>query len=86
MEGLDKLFFKMSASNAVRINHRVYCSAITKSFLIRKYSLIGKRQRFVCELAPNEPHTVDVFDKHKSVMYKLRVTPIPANHCPGSVM
>ena len=86
MEGLDKLFFKLSASNAVRINHRIYCSAISKAFLIRKFSLTGKRQRFVCELDPNEAHTVDVFDKKKSVMYKLKVTPVPANHCPGSFM
>jgi hypothetical protein len=86
MEGLDKLFYKLSASNAVRINHRIYCSAISKAFLIRKFSLVDKKQRFVCEMVPNEPHTIDVFDKKKSAMYKLRVTPIPANHCPGSVM
>jgi hypothetical protein len=48
--------------------------------------LSGKKFRFVCELQANEGHVVDVFDKRKAVMYKLRVTTIPANHCPGSVM
>lgn len=40
MEGLDNLLVKLNSSNSVRINHRIYCSAITKAFLIQKFKLV----------------------------------------------
>ncbi len=46
----------------------------------------GKKERFVCDLPHNEPRIVNAFDKKQDRMYRLRVTLIPANHCPGSVM
>lgn len=84
MVGLDKLLPLMKRKNLVRVNHRIYCSAITKAFVLRKFG--AHFDRFVKDLVENEPQMVSVFDKRESAMYKLRVTSIPAHHCPGSVM
>lgn len=86
MEGIEQLFNELMRSNSVKVNHRIFCSSITKSFLVKKFHLIPKKQRFICDLPHNEPRTIVVFDQAKSSMYKIRVTLIPANHCPGSVM
>lgn len=84
MVGLDALSRDLRRRNAVRVNHRIYCSMISKAFVVRKYP--GLQERFVKDLFPDEPVVIDVFDKKDKSMYKLRVTAIPANHCPGSVM
>ena len=64
---------------------RFICLVISKAFIVRKYSNLD--ERWVRDLFPNEPVTIHVFDRQKGgSMYQLRVTAIPANHCPGSVM
>ena len=84
MVGLDPgLVTTLSRKNTVRVNHRIYCSAISKTFLVKKF---GLDERFVKVLPSNQPVVIDVFDKSKAAMFKLKVTAIPANHCPGSVM
>ena len=84
MLGLDLLIPTLRRRNAVKVNHRIYCSSISKTFLVKKFR--GIDERHVKELAPNEPLVLNIFDKTKKDMYKLKVTTIPADHCPGSVM
>lgn len=84
MIGLEALSYQLKRKNIVRVNHRIYCSMISKTFIVKKFP--GLDERFVKDMFPNEPIVIDVFDKAKSAMYKLRVTGIPANHCPGSMM
>ena len=84
MDGLDQLVTKLRAKNSVKVNHRVYCSRISKAFIVRKFPLLD--EKFVKVLEPDEPDTFNVYDKPGDVMYKLRATGIPARHCPGSVM
>jgi hypothetical protein len=40
MEGLDALFTALMSRNAVKVNHRIFCSPITKGFLMKKYRLV----------------------------------------------
>lgn len=84
MEGLDKLVPLLRRKNSVKVNNRIYCSMISKAFLVRKYPNLD--ERYVKDLFPNQGVEVNVFDKKLGSMYKLRVTGVPANHCPGSVM
>ena len=84
MLGLDLLIPTLRRRNAVKVNHKIYCSSISKTFLVKKFR--GIDERHIKELAPNEPLVLNIFDKTKKDMYKLKVTTIPADHCPGSVM
>ena len=85
MLGLDALTRDhLQRRNAVRINHRLYCSSLSKAFVVRKHPHLD--ERFVRDLFPNEPTEVQVYDKKTKDFWMLRVTAIPANHCPGSVM
>ena len=84
MLGLDLLIPTLRRRNAVKVNHRIYCSSISKTFLVKKFKAIDERH--IKELAQNEPLVLNIFDKAKKDMYKLKVTAIPADHCPGSVM
>ncbi len=84
MKGLEELVPLLRRKNSVRVNNRIYCSIVSKAFLVRRHPNLD--ERFVRDLFPNEAVVVDVFDKRKAVMYKLRITGIPANHCPGSIM
>ena len=45
-----------------------------------------KIDRFIKVLIPNEPFDARIFDKINKEFYKVRITAMPANHCPGSVM
>lgn len=51
----------------------IYCSAITARLLTQE---MGLRVSSVCPLTPHQPVIID----------GVTVTPIPANHCPGSFM
>ena len=84
MRGLDRLCNLLRRKNSVRVNHRIYCSEISKHFIVRKYASL--MEKFVTVLADNAPRDIQVFDKVKESFYTLRVTGIPANHCPGSIM
>ena len=85
MVGLERLVTKLRSMNKVKVNHRIYCSMISKAFIVRRYPYLD--ERWVRDLFPNEPLTIHVFDRQKGgSMYQLRVIAIPANHCPGSVM
>lgn len=84
MIGLENLVDELIHRNHVKVNHRINCSKISKAFLVNKYKRLD--ERFVRDLAPNEPVTLSIFDKAKKSMYNVRVTAIPANHCPGSIM
>ena len=84
MLGLDLLIPSLRRRNAVKVNHRIYCSSISKTFLVKKFR--GLDERHIKELSPNEPLVLNIFDKTKKDMYKLKVTAVPADHCPGSVM
>ena len=84
MIGLDQLVPILKRRNSVKVNHRIYCSSISKTFLVKKFRELD--ERYVTILQPNEPVAINIFDRAKKDMYKLNVTTIPANHCPGSVM
>ncbi len=84
MRGLEDVVPVLRRKNSVRVNRRIYCSMTSKAFLVRRHPTLD--ERFVKDLFPNEPVVVNVFDKSSESLYKLRVTGIPANHCPGSVM
>jgi DNA cross-link repair 1C protein len=86
MVGLDNLIMKLQKPNRVKVNHRIYCSMISKAFIVRKYPYL--QEKWVKDLFPNQPVNIHVFDRtgDGGTMYQLRVTAIPANHCPGSVM
>ena len=81
--GLEKLsMFLRKKSFGTRINNKLYCSAISKAFVMEKFPLIPDRS--IVSLAPHEPKTVHVYDSVN--IYSLRVVGIPSNHCPGSLM
>ena len=84
MQGLEQLTNLLRRKNSVRTNHRIYCSEISKAFIIMKYPNLDNR--YVHALNPDEPCVMKVFDKAQSSMYNLRVTAVSAQHCPGSVM
>ena len=88
MVGLDseKFHQKLASKNHVKVNNKIYCSAISKTFILKKFASRGLDPKWICVLPHNSPMTVNVFNKAKAAMFKLRVTAIPANHCPGSVM
>jgi len=88
MVGLDSENFhqKLASKNHVKVNNKIYCSAISKTFILKKFAARGLDSKWICVLPHNSPRTVNVFNKAKAAMFKLRVTAIPANHCPGSVM
>ncbi len=84
MHGLEYLVQLLRRKNAVKVNHRIYCSAVSKAFLVRKHPNLD--ERYVKDLFPNQPAEVRVFDKAEGCFTHVRVTAIPAQHCPGSVM
>lgn len=85
MVGLDRLVPILRRKNSVRVNHRIYCSKISKAFILNKYPMLDERH--VRDISEKEGAIdVTIFDKSKGDMYKLKVTPIDARHCPGSVM
>ena len=84
MIGLDQFLPTLKRRNAVKVNHRIYCSSISKTFLVKKFKDIN--ERWITALSHNEPVVLNIFDRGKNDMYKLKVTSIPAQHCPGSVM
>ena len=84
MIGLDQLVPILKRRNSVKVNHRIYCSSISKTFLVKKFKEL--EERYITILQPNEPVVINIYDRAKKDMYKLKVTTIPANHCPGSVM
>ncbi|XP_040576764.1 protein artemis [Lepeophtheirus salmonis] len=84
MVGLDKLAPLLCRRNSVRVNHRIYCSMISKVFILRRFPFL--HEKMIKDIFPNEPIIIDVFDKDSESFYKLSVTTIPADHCPGSVM
>lgn len=84
MHGFPELVeFIRKKSRGSRLNHKLYCSAISKAFVLNKYKGLLP-DRAVVELIPNEPKTVHVYDSKE--IYSVRITAIGANHCPGSVM
>ena len=73
------------------MNHKIFCSPISKAFLINKFTPQFKDiKRFISDEIPiaegAPPVVVRVFDKKKSEFYKVNVTCVKAEHCPGSVM
>jgi hypothetical protein len=85
MRGLEELCGFLRRKNAFRVTRRIYCSMISKTFLVNRFGGMLE-ERYVRDLFPNEPVEINVFDEASRAMYKVRVTAIPANHCPGSVM
>merc|ERR1719232_1680044 len=81
--GLDTLaLFCKKKSYGTRINNKLYCSQITKQFVLKKFPLFPDNA--IVSLTPNEAQTIHVYDSRD--IYKLRTTTIPSHHCPGSVM
>ena len=62
----------------------MFCSKISTSFVLSQFEDI--RAEHVTELINNKPVLISVRDEHREVSYKLRVTAMDANHCPGSIM
>ena len=58
MMGLDCLIQTLKRRNAVKVNHRIYCSAISKTFLVKKFK--GVDERFILALSPNEPIMLNI--------------------------
>jgi len=82
MVGIDTLaMFLRKKANGTKINHKLYCSEISKNFVLEKYRI---PVRAIHVLNNNEPHTLHSYDGDE--IYFLQVTAVPANHCPGSVM
>ena len=90
MIGLNKLLPLLRRKNLNKVNHRIFCHAISKAFLIRKFSKDCKDfkdyERFIKEIEINDPFVSSIYDKTRKEFYKVKITAIPANHCPGSVM
>jgi hypothetical protein len=86
MEGLEEILPLLRRKNLVKVNHRIYCHPISRSFLIHKHG--QQYAKFICPISTDKPTYVNVYDKaaKQDLFYKVRVTAIPANHCPGSVM
>jgi len=83
MIGLDSLaLFLRKKSYGTRINNKLYCSQISKEFVLKKFPLFPEKT--IVALIPNEPCTIHVYDSCD--IFKLRATAIPSNHCPGSLM
>ena len=81
--GLDKLStFLRKKSFGTRINNKLYCSAITKASVLKKFPFIPDRS--IVSLKLNEPQLVYVYDGVN--IFSLRVVGLPSNHCPGSLM
>ena len=81
--GLDSLaLFCRKKSYGTRINNKLYCSQISKEFVLKKFPLFPEKT--IVGLIPNEPRTIHVYDSCD--IFKLRATAIPSNHCPGSLM
>ena len=80
---MDSLaLFLKKKSYGTRINNKLYCSQITKEFVLKKFPLLPEKT--IVALIPNEPRTIHVYDSCD--IFKLRATAIPSNHCPGSLM
>ena len=69
-------------SFGTRINHRLYCSEITKNYILKRFPLTP--DRCISSLVPHQPQHVHVYDG--TDIYTLRVTGVPSNYCPGSLM
>ena len=81
--GMDKLSaFLRKKSFGTRINNKLYCSAISKAAVLKKFPFIPDRS--IVGLKLNEPKLVYVYDGVN--IYSLKVTGLPSNHCPGSLM
>jgi DNA cross-link repair 1C protein len=63
-------------------NQKIHCSEISKAFILNKFKSMPERAIVVIDT--NTPKIVNVYDS--KVFYKIKVTAIGANHCPGSVM
>ena len=97
MKGLKELLTdpnsKLKKKNRVKVNHRIYCHAISKAFLLRKYAQDDDRKRkeldrFIKPIETNAQMTIKVYDPDPKILdfYEIKMTAIPAKHCPGSVM
>ena len=73
----DKHQNKQSGSN----KNKLYCSSISKAFIKYKYNI---PEEAIVDLEHNDSKEIWVFDT--VTFYKLKVTGIGANHCPGSLM
>ena len=70
MVGLDELFPMLRRKNSVKVNHKIFCHAITKAFLVNKFKKdIKDIERFIFELRVNETKTIRVFDRQ--VLFSL---------------
>ena len=74
----------LNRKNSVKVNHRIYCSDISREFLINRYG--RETKRYIERMTIDKETKVRVFDKRKKEFYYPSVTAISANHCPGSVM
>ena len=84
MEGLKEIIPLLNRKNSVKVNHRIYCSDISREFLINRYG--RETKRYIERMAIDKETKVRVFDKRKKEFYYPSVTAISANHCPGSIM
>ena len=68
MVGLDSEIFHqtLNGKNHVKVNNKIYCSAISKTFILKKFASRGLDPKWICVLPHNSPITVNVFNKAKS--------------------
>ncbi|XP_043287888.1 protein artemis [Venturia canescens] len=78
--GLCGNFFRHLESTG----RRLYCTQLTKLFLLRKYEVEDKFAPCIIELKPCAPRIVDY--QWKGQKEVITVNCIPAGHSPGSVM
>ena len=81
MEGLKDLITLLNRKNSVKVNHRIYCSDISREFLINRHG--RETKRYIERMEINKEIKVRVFDKRQKEFYYPSVTAISANHCPG---
>ena len=74
--------FLRKKSFGTRINHRLYCSEITKMFVLKTFPLTP--ERCITSLVPHEPHIVHVYDGVD--IFTVRVTGVPSHFSSGSLM
>ena len=88
VRGLESLgpYLEQGDSLDPAVRRRLFCTKISCSFVLSQFDSI--KPRYVTEMELNKPVTLMVNSDSSDGGggYTLRVTPVDANHCPGSVM
>ena len=84
MIGLEELFPLLRRKNSVKVNHKIFCHSISKAFLLNKFKKVDPKH--IYELKVGKTETIWIYNRESKDSYKVNVTCVQAQHCPGSVM